>query len=122
MWNSENTYLTGPYEPWREEGVAYDLAIEGELPADLNGALFRAGSNEHFGPIDPARYHWFDGDGMVHAVYLRDGRATYRNRYVATAGLKLEMREGRAMSGSFMNGRADADPPGTTRRHVTAVR
>ncbi|WP_263053883.1 carotenoid oxygenase family protein, partial [Mycobacterium ulcerans] len=30
-----------------------------------------------------ATYHWFTGDGMVHGVALRDGRASwYRNRWV----------------------------------------
>jgi carotenoid cleavage dioxygenase len=34
-------------------------------------------------PPDPATYHWFLGDGMVHGVRLRDGRAEwYRNRWV----------------------------------------
>ena len=31
----------------------------------------------------PPTYHWFTGDGMVHGVRLRDGRAEwYRNRWV----------------------------------------
>ena len=32
---------------------------------------------------DPANYHWFIGNGMVHGVRLRDGRAEwYRRRFV----------------------------------------
>ena len=84
MWDMDNMFLNGPYEPWREEGVAYDLEIDGELPAGLNGALFRTSTSQLFRPPDTARYHWFDGDGMIHAVYLREGRAAARNRYVMT--------------------------------------
>ncbi|GIX15729.1 MAG: carotenoid cleavage dioxygenase [Paracoccaceae bacterium] len=44
-----------------------------------------------------ARYHWFDGDGMLHAVRFRAGRASYRNRWVQTDGLKAERAAGRAL-------------------------
>ncbi len=33
------------------------------------------------------RYHPFDGDGMIHMISLRDGKADYRNRFVQTKGL-----------------------------------
>ncbi|HYL59439.1 MAG TPA: carotenoid oxygenase family protein [Candidatus Acidoferrales bacterium] len=100
MYNSDNPFLNGNYAPWREEGDAYDLEIEGELPRELNGALYRVGPNPHFKPA--GRYHWFDGDGMVHAFILRDGRAAYRNRYVRTDGLKAEMKQGRALYGGLL--------------------
>jgi carotenoid cleavage dioxygenase-like enzyme len=95
-----NPFLGGNYAPWREEGDAYDLEIEGDLPRELNGALYRIGPNPHFTPA--GRYHWFDGDGMVHAFVLRDGRAAYRNRYVRTAGLMAEMKVGRALYGGLL--------------------
>jgi len=39
-------------------------------------------------PADPADYHWFTGDGMLHAVSLGGGKATgYRNRWVRTRQL-----------------------------------
>jgi carotenoid cleavage dioxygenase len=88
------------YAPWREEGDAYDLEVEGEIPADLRGALYRTGPNPHFQPR--GRYHWFDGDGMVHAFLLRDGRALYRNRYVKTDGLRAEMKAGHSMYGGLL--------------------
>ena len=34
-------------------------------------------------PPEPASYHWFTGEGMVHGIRLRDGKAEwYRNRWV----------------------------------------
>ena len=36
------------------------------------------------------RYHPFDGDGMLHVVGFRDGKAFYRNRFVRTDGLAAE--------------------------------
>ncbi|MFD6224392.1 carotenoid oxygenase family protein [Nocardia asteroides] len=112
MWDPTNMFLNGPYAPWHEEGEAFDLEIEGRLPPELNGALYRLSSSPAHRPIDPSRYHWFDGDGMVHAVFLRDGRATYRNRYVATAGLQVEREQGKAVFGSFMHGSDTPPPPG----------
>lgn len=113
MWDPNNMFLNGPYAPWREEGVAFDLEIEGELPTELNGALFRTSASQHYRPVDTTRHHWFDSDGMVYAVYLREGRATFRIRYVATDALKLEMKEGRAIFSSNINGgKPPAVPPG----------
>ncbi|WP_329351921.1 carotenoid oxygenase family protein [Streptomyces sp. NBC_01261] len=111
MWDTDNMFLNGPFAPWREEGEAFDLEIEGELPRELNGVLYRTGSNQHFRPPDPDRYHWFEGTGMIHAVFIRDGRATYRNRYVRTEALKLEMREGGPVLGGMMRGGDLADLP-----------
>ena len=89
MFDTDNPFLNGNYAPWREEGDAFDLEVEGEMPRELNGALYRIGPNPHFKPL--GRYHWFDGDGMVHAFMLRDGRAAYRNRYVRTDGLIAQL-------------------------------
>ena len=77
-----NRYLEGLYAPVTEEVTAYDLPVTGRIPAELNGRLLRIGPNP-LGVEDPAAYHWFTGDGMVHGVRLRDGRAEwYRNRWI----------------------------------------
>ncbi|HXW84263.1 MAG TPA: carotenoid oxygenase family protein, partial [Candidatus Binataceae bacterium] len=108
MLNSDNPYLGGNYAPWREEGDAFDLEVDGEIPRELNGALYRIGPNPHFVPA--GRYHWFDGDGMVHAVLLRDGRAAYRNRYVRTDGLRAEMKAGHSLYGGLLGRRTELPP------------
>jgi carotenoid cleavage dioxygenase-like enzyme len=52
--------------------------------------LLRIGPNPVEVP-DPKAYHWFTGDGMVHAIELRDGQAvSYRNRWVQTRKLAAE--------------------------------
>jgi len=78
---TENLYLSGNFAPIGEERSAFDLPVTGRIPESLEGRLLRIGPN----PIaaDPATYHWFLGNGMVHGVSLRGGRAAwYRNRFV----------------------------------------
>lgn len=73
-------YLEGNFAPVAEELTAHDLEVRGELPRELNGRLLRIGPNP-VAPVEP--YHWFSGNGMVHGLRLRDGRAEwYRNRFV----------------------------------------
>jgi len=74
------------------------LKIEGELPRELNGTLYRNGPNPQF---DVPGAHWFVGDGMLHAFHLEDGRASYRNRWVRTPKWLAEHDAGRAIFAGF---------------------
>jgi len=89
----ENFFLSGNYAPVSEEHVAEDLEVIGEIPADLKGYFMRIGPNPVF-VANPAKYHIFDGDGMVHQVEFDGGKATYRNRFVDTHGLRKEREKG----------------------------
>jgi carotenoid cleavage dioxygenase len=91
----DNPYLHGVYAPVCTETSGDHLEIEGELPSDLHGSYFRNGPNSMFPPRD--RYHWFDGDGMVHGLWFEGGRARYRSRWVRTEGLRIEMQRGGAL-------------------------
>ena len=70
------------------------IPIEGKLPAGLQGTLYRTG---------PARFklgstqytHWFDGDGMVQAFRLQEGRASHRGQLLRTPKLIEEEAAGR---------------------------
>src|SRR4051812_49075732 len=78
--DDDHPYRTGPWAPQVSEWRADNLDVIGEIPADLGGVYLRNTEN----PVHPAiagRYHPFDGDGMVHVVGFRDGRAFYRNRF-----------------------------------------
>jgi carotenoid cleavage dioxygenase-like enzyme len=79
------TFLDGNFAPVEEEVTAFDLPVTGTIPTELEGRLLRIGPNPII-PPDPATYHWFLGNGMVHGLRLRDGRAKwYRNRFVRDA-------------------------------------
>ena len=99
-----NPFLQGPFEPRREELVLDNLQVEGKIPSDLNGALYRASSPPYFDPIIKEKHHWFDGDGMIHAITIEDGKASIRNKYVDTPALQAEKAAGHAIYGSIMNG------------------
>ena len=98
-WSSTDPFLNGGWAPVHDELVVPDLTVSGTLPAALQGAYLRNGPNPAFAP--PGAYHLFDGDGMVHAVELRDGTATYRNRWVRSKGLEAERRAGHAIFGGL---------------------
>lgn len=74
--------------------------IDGEVPKSLNGTLFRVcpAAND----VGGVRYkHWFDGDGMASAIVFRDGKASFRNRYVKTEGRLREQKAGKPLYAGF---------------------
>jgi carotenoid cleavage dioxygenase-like enzyme len=91
----ENLFLSGNFAPVHEEVTADNLRVTGELPAGLNGMFIRNGPNPRFSPM--GRYHWFDGDGMLHGVRISNGTASYRNRWVRTAVWKADDAAGREL-------------------------
>lgn len=95
-------FLAGPWAPVSDELDATDLPVHGELPTGLRGTFLRNGPNPAL-PPKRGRYHLFDGDGMVHAVYLDgNGGARYRNRWVESAGLLAERAAGEALYPSLV--------------------
>lgn len=87
--------LSGGFAPIDQELHQPLLEVEGEIPADLTGMYVRNGPNRRYEAA--GRYHWFDGDGMLHAVRFEGGRATYQNRWVMTDGLREELAAGSAL-------------------------
>jgi carotenoid cleavage dioxygenase len=100
---TDEPFLNGYYAPLHAECDADNLPVSGDLPKALNGWLYRNGPNPQFAPRGP--YHWFSGDGMLHAFHLEDGRVSYRNRWVRTPKWELEHAEREGLSGAFGNPR-----------------
>ncbi len=73
-------HLQGNWAPVEKELSESNLEIRGEIPKDLSGLFVRNG----FNPVSGYSDHWFFGNGMLHGVYLEDGKASYKNRYVRT--------------------------------------
>ena len=79
--NDAPFHLRGNYAPVFNEVSSDALEVRGSIPVELDGRYLRNGAN----PITGESAHWFLGDGMVHGVRLREGRAEwYRNRWVRT--------------------------------------
>jgi carotenoid cleavage dioxygenase-like enzyme len=79
-------------DPVSAEVTAVDLTVTGHLPRQLDGRLLGIGPN----PLQPAgaHRHALVGDGMLHGVRMRDGRAEwYRNRWVRTDRVARTMGE-----------------------------
>ncbi len=76
-------FVVGIHAPMRAELTLEDLAVTGTIPPGLDGRYLKMGAN----PVapDPLGAHWFLGDGMVHGLALRDGKALwYRNRWIGS--------------------------------------
>ncbi|WP_445253190.1 carotenoid oxygenase family protein [Nostoc sp. 106C] len=103
-------YLDGNFAPVRKEITTDNLQVVGQLPPDLAGMFVRNGPNPQWPPI--GKYHWFDGDGMLHGVQISDGKASYRNRYVQTRGWKIEHEAGKAIWSGFLEAPQMDNPHG----------
>jgi carotenoid cleavage dioxygenase-like enzyme len=74
-------HLRGSRAPISDEVTLEQLRVVGQIPTDLDGMFVRNGAN----PVTGVSPHWFFGNGMLHGVRLRGGKAEwYRNRYVRT--------------------------------------
>lgn len=107
MTKAQSPFLKGVFAPWRKEGNYDVLEIEGSIPEDLNGVLLRNGPNPQFDP--EGSYHWFEGDGMLHAIRIQNGNASYDNRWVRTPRFVAERKAGRALFGAGLAGHDESD-------------
>eukprot|EP00929_Paragymnodinium_shiwhaense_P084322 TRINITY_DN45079_c1_g1_i1.p1 TRINITY_DN45079_c1_g1~~TRINITY_DN45079_c1_g1_i1.p1 ORF type:complete len:522 (+),score=72.01 TRINITY_DN45079_c1_g1_i1:97-1566(+) len=108
-------YRTGPWRPNTEEIVAEDLeVIQGSIPTDISGYYLRNTENPVYETMDGNNnYHPFDGDGMLHMLRIKDGKASYRNRWVRTTAFEAERKAGR----SLWAGLLEAQKSGVSSEH-----
>ncbi len=87
-------------------GRSYAPRIDGTLPADLNGALFRNGP----GLFERGGHrikHLLDGDGLVQRLALSDGKAHYSNAFVQTPKFVAEDASGQRLHGTWTTRKSD---------------
>ncbi|MGZ8347474.1 MAG: carotenoid oxygenase family protein [Allosphingosinicella sp.] len=94
--------FSGLNTPIRVEWEARDLEVEGEIPADVEGAFFRAVPD----PAHPPMFeddNYLSGDGMVSRFLFKDGKVDHAIKYVRTARYEAERKARRALFGRYRN-------------------
>jgi carotenoid cleavage dioxygenase-like enzyme len=94
----------------RSENDLYDCEVEGQLPADLDGAFYRVGPDPQY--PKPDRYAHdipFDGEGHVSMFRIRNGHVDYRSRYARTQRWKAQHAARASLFGMYRNPATD-DP------------
>ena len=97
--HDDHPYRTGAWAPNTREYDVIEPEVEGELPDDLAGVYIRNTENPLHGAL--GRYHPFDGDGMLHSLYIDGGHVEYRNRYIRTEGFEAELQAGEPLWGGL---------------------
>jgi len=108
--SKDNPYLQKTWAPNYEEFDVVDLESKEKIPEDIEGVYLRNTENQIHEPI--GRYHPFDGDGMIHSISFKNGKANYRNRFVETAGFKMEQILGQSLWAGLMEGGRKSKLPG----------
>lgn len=88
-WQNGYKSITQEFDYWIDE-------IEGQIPDELQGTLFRNGPG--LLDINGEKFHHpFDGDGMISRITFNNGKAHYRNRFVRTEGYLAEQKAGKIL-------------------------
>ncbi|CAO2833250.1 unnamed protein product [Amaranthus hypochondriacus] len=86
--------ISGNFAPVPEQPVKKNLPVIGSIPECIRGVYVRNGANPLYEPV--AGHHFFDGDGMIHAVQFNsDGSVNYCCRFTETHRFKQERELGR---------------------------
>ncbi len=79
---SDNPELIG-FDNITNNYSSRELALEGEIPADLKGTFYRNGPGKH--ERGDVRYqHLFEGDGMLQSFQITDGKIIHHGKFIAT--------------------------------------
>ena len=101
-------WFTDAWKPTLREDAYRVSRIEGQVPREIHGTLYRNGPSQRILP--KAGYqalHLFDGDGLVHAFRIDDGEVHYRGRFVENDCARFEQETGVYSLDGFQT-RADA--------------
>ena len=98
----QTIHFIGSNTPRRVELSIRNLAVEGEIPAEIDGAFFRAVPDNAHAPRfedDIA----LNADGMIARFSIENGAADFDIRYVETERYLTEKKARRALFGRYRN-------------------
>ncbi len=98
----DTVHYTGLNRPTHIEASAHDLYVEGEIPAEIDGAFFRALHDPAYVPTHEDDVV-LSRDGVIGKIEFRNGRVNCGVRYVRTARFLAEQQAGRALFGIYRN-------------------
>ncbi|MBA1204826.1 carotenoid oxygenase family protein [Pseudomonas capeferrum] len=94
--------------PSRVECDIFDLVVEGQIPAEIEGTWFRCVPDPQYPPM-LGEDTYLSGDGMVSAFRFENGHVDFKMRYIMTERLKAERKARRGLHGRYRNPYTD-DP------------
>lgn len=94
--------FTGFNTPSRIECDIPNLAHDGVIPPELDGAFFRVQPDPQFPPRLGDDIS-FNGDGMITRFHIHDGQCDIRQRWAHTDKWKLENAAGKGLFGAYRN-------------------
>jgi carotenoid cleavage dioxygenase-like enzyme len=88
--------------PQRFDADLLDCEVEGTIPADMDGAFVRVGGEWYYPPkfADDAPLH---SDGYISSFRFKDGRVSYKGRFVRTPRFEANLAAGRQQFGYYRN-------------------
>lgn len=112
----------------RLEAELYDAEVIGEVPREINGALYRVGGDRYWPTLEDDIV--INGDGLFSLLRLEDGHADFMSRYVRTPRFLAEREARRRLYGKYRNKytdepgapEVDRDNTGNTYAHFHAGR
>ncbi|EED16270.1 lignostilbene dioxygenase, putative [Talaromyces stipitatus ATCC 10500] len=99
--------FSGFMRPCRLEGEAFNLEVLGQIPQEIEGTFFRVMPDPQTPPFIE-NDTWFNGDGNVSAFRVKDGKVSFKQRYVRTEKFIRERESQRALLGKYRNKFTDA--------------
>lgn len=106
---------------FRAEVDVLDCEVEGQIPEGMNGVFYRVGPDPQY-PMKEGNIA-FDGEGMVGAFRIKNGKVSFKCRYVKNQRFKAQAAAGERLFGMYRNP-FDVDPraagisPGTANTHI----
>jgi carotenoid cleavage dioxygenase len=104
----ESMDFSGYNAPSRVECDVYDLVVEGNLPAEINGTWYQSVPDPEYPPL-LGHDTYLSGDGMVRMLRFENGHVDLKQRYIQSERLKNERKARRSLYGLYRNPYTD-DP------------